>query len=71
MRKISDDFLKSDIPKNEGFFSVEIKGDYMFTLLFPSSEFKKLMTGYKKFYTYKAFLFGEIQGPFDDKVNDF
>ena len=42
MRKISDDFLKSDIPRNEGFFSVEIKDDHMFTLLFPSSEFKKL-----------------------------
>lgn len=71
MRKISDDFLKSDIPRNEGFFSVEIKGDHMFTLLFPSSEFKKLMIGYRRFNTYKTFLFGKIQGFFDDKVNDF
>lgn len=34
MRKVTDDFLKSNIHKNEGFFSVEIEGAHMFTLMF-------------------------------------
>ena len=57
MRKVTNDFLKSNIHKNEGFFSVEIEGAHMFTLMFPSLEFKKLMIGYRIFNTYRAFIF--------------
>jgi hypothetical protein len=40
-------------------------------LMFPSSEFKKLMIGDKRFNTYKINFFGGIQGSSNDKISDF
>jgi hypothetical protein len=56
---------------NKGFWSVLVEGNHIFTLIFLSSQFKKLMIGDKRFNTCKTILLCEIYEPSNYKVNDF
>jgi hypothetical protein len=55
-----DNVSKSNMLRNEGFFSVWIEDDNIFMSIFPSPEFKKLMIYDRRLDTYKIVLFGGI-----------
>ena len=64
-------FPKSNMLRNEVFFSVWTIGNHTFTSIFLSSKFTKLMVCDRISNTCKTILFGVFWRPSDDKVNDF